>query len=816
MTRSFLLQLFRHLWVNRLFTGLNILGLSVGICVSWIVFRMVDYEYSFDRKIPDADKVYQVIVQTRNQDDGKQNGIPGVPRPLVNALRNDITGARLVVPMFFRSFSSVSIPAAGGKNTPVENEEEVVVVGTQPDYFEMLDHTWLAGSRTNALDDPGNVVITDELAGKYFPSLSPLEVLGKTIVYDDTLAFSISGVVASLDYLNSFQKFNKAFVRIKEADLNSSQWSDMGTSDLLFIKTDTPEGAAAMLAQMNALLRERNKEMFEKYSYTSWFEFLPLTEKHFETLYSQYTLTTDKKPLNGLMITAVLLLLMACINYINLNTALLPGRAREIGIRKTLGSSVKGLLISFMAETFVVTSLAAVLSFALSGFAVRLFSEFMPEGMEAYLNYPHIGLFMLVLVILISLVSGIYPAWLSAKVSTINVLKGASTRIWGNNRLVARKALIVFQFSIAQLFIAGALVIGLQLQFAVRKDQGFNREAVINFRIPYQIRDDSVYRDKHFTLANELKKLPALRGVVLGGRPLDNTPSFGYSFQYEGDTGVVQSRLMPKYVDSDYLSFYDIKLLAGRNLRQTDSINEIVLNEAALKVFGFKDPSDAIGKSLVSTPGGKSHPVVGVVKDFHQSGVYSKIQPMAIFSQKSMLTTLNVRLPAQTGQWETALGAIESEWNRLYAGVPFKFEFYDVFVGEFYWQEQRTQKLVRTATFVTIFISCLGLFGLARLTAFQRTKEIGIRKVMGASVSGIAGLLSGDFVKLVLVATVVASPIAWYVMNKWLENFAYRIEIEWWMFAVTGLAATVVALATVGWQAVKAAMANPVESLRTE
>ncbi len=816
MIKSFLSSLFRQLWVNRLFTGLNILGLSVSICVSWIVFRMVDYEYSFDKKIPDVENIYQVVTQVRNEDDGKRGEWPGIPTPLVNALRNDIPGAELIVPMFYKGFSSVSVQSDNGEDTRIEREERVTVVATSPDYFDMLDHRWLAGSKAGALNDPGNLVITDELAREYFPSFSPAEILGKTVAYNDTVIFSISGVVASLGYPNSFSRYNKAFIRIPEPDLNSSDWSEMSTENLLFVKVRTARGAAVMLGQMSSLLKERNKEKFEKYSYTGWFELLPLSERHFSTGAGWRSRSADKKVLNGLTVTAVILLLMACINYINLNTALLPGRAREIGIRKTLGSSVKGLLIRFMAETFVVTSLAAVLSFALSGFAVRLFSEFMPEGMEAYLNYPRMGLFLLILVILISLVSGIYPAWLSAKVSTINVLKGASTRIWGKNRLVARKALIVFQFSIAQLFIAGALVIGLQLQFAVRKDQGFNREAVITFHIPYQILADSVYRDKHFTLANELKKLPALRGVVLGGRPLDNTPSFGYSFQYEGDTGVVQSRLMPKYVDSDYLSFYDIKLLAGRNLRQTDSINEIVLNEVALKVFGFKDPSDAIGKSLVSTPGGKSHPVVGVVKDFYQFGIHSEIQPMAIFSQKSMLTNLNIRLPAQTDQWETALKSVESEWNKLYAGEPFKFEFYDEFVGEFYWQEQRTQKLVRTATFVTIFISCLGLFGLATLTAFQRTKEIGIRKVMGASVPGIARLLSGHFVKLVLIATVIASPIAWYVMNKWLENFAYRIEIEWWVFAATGLAATVIALATVGWQAIKAAMANPVESLRTE
>ncbi len=811
MTRSFLSQLFRQLWANRLFTGLNILGLSVSICVSWIVFRMVDYEYSFDRKIPDVENVYQVITQTRNEDDGKRGEWPGIPTPLVNALRDDIPGAELMVPMFYKGFSSVSIQADKEEIARIESGERITVVATLPDYFDMLDHRWLAGSKTSALNDPGSLVITDELAREYFPSFSPAEILGKTVAYDDTLIFTISGVVASLGYPNSFSRYNKAFIQIRETDLNSSDWFDVSTEDLLFVKVRNAKGAAAMLEQMNSMLKERSKEMFEKYSYTSWFELLPLSEKHFAT-----GAGADKKVLKGLMFTAVILLFMACINYINLNTALLPGRAREIGIRKTLGSSVKGLLIRFMTETFVITALAAVLSFALSGFAVRLFSEFMPEGMEAYLDYPHMGLFMLVLVILISLVSGIYPAWLSAKVSTINVLKGASTRVLGSNRLALRKALIVFQFLIAQAFIIGALVIGLQLQFAVNKDQGFNREAVITFHIPYQILDDSVYKDKHFTLADELKKLPALRGVVLGGRPLDNSPAFGYSFQYENDADVVQSRVQPKFVDSGYLSFYDIELLAGRNLRQTDSINEMVLNEAALKVFGFKSPSDAIGKSLVSSPGGRSHPVVGVVKDFHQSGIHSKIQPMAIFSQKSMLKTLNIKLPAQTTQWETALKSVESEWNKLYAGVPFKFEFYDEFIGEFYWQERRMQKLVRAATLVTIFISCLGLFGLATLTAFQRTKEIGIRKVLGASVSGITGLLSGDFVKLVLIATVIASPIAWYVMNKWLENFAYRIEIEWWVFAATGLAATVIALATVGWQAVKAAMANPVESLRVE
>jgi len=271
-----------------------------------------------------------------------------------------------------------------------------------------------------------------------------------------------------------------------------------------------------------------------------------------------------------------------------------------------------------------------------------------------------------------------------------------------------------------------------------------------------------------------------------------------------------------KMADTAYLSVYGLKLLAGRNLRPSDTINELIINEKALEVYGFSSPSEAIGEVLVTPYNGQSYPIVGVVGDFHQMGLRTEIQPTAIASAKDRLHTFNIKLPKNPAAWRGAIQVAEGEWKKVYPGVPFEYRFYDKFIEEYYESDRNTQKLIRAATGITIFISCLGLFGLATLTAFQRTKEIGIRKVLGATVSGIVRMLSKDFVILVLIAVLLASPIAWWLMNKWLEDFAYRIEIQWWMFASAGAIAVIIALITVSWQAIRAAVANPVDSLRDE
>lgn len=810
--------IFRKLWRNRLFTLLNILGLSVCICVAWIIFRMVSFEYSFDKKFSDSENIYQVVSKSLDPDRNRESGFAGVSLPILNALQNDITGVEKVVPMFYKSHHRAVIN--DGADTPIRQFEngdnDIRLVSTNVDYFSMLDYQWLAGNALTALDAPDKVVLTDTRAQEYFPSLQLEEIIGKVIVYDDSISRRISGVVAQLNFPNSFSAYNNEFIPIDKEDSANKSWGSKNSAHLMFIKPTKGVAINNILDQLNAIDLKFNNEMYEKYNFKSWYDAIPLSQKHFEVQFTAQNRTANKKVLNGLMIVGAFLLLLACINYINLSTAELPTRAKEIGIRKTLGSSSRQLIFRFIGETFIVTLLAALFSLVLTVFAVKLFADFLPEGVFDYMNYGGMIGFMLTLIIVISLLSGLYPAWLSSKVQTVNVLKGVTEKMAGRNDFSLRKGLIVFQFLIAQVFIIGSVIIHQQLRYATKMDLGFNKNGIVTVEIPYYIEDDPKYKDKQFVLKNELLRDATIKGVSIGNRPMDNS-MWGNIMTYYKDTIEVQQQINMKFGDVDYLKLYGFHLLAGRNFVASDTMNEIVINEKAVRAYGFQSPQEAIGQ-LLSRAGDRafSYPIVGVVSDFHQFGIQSEINPVLITTSKNQTPILNIKLSDDTSQWSTSLKVIEREWKKLYEGVPFNYRFYDETIGSMYEREARTQTLVNAATAIAILISCLGLFGLATLTAYQRTKEIGIRKVLGSSVSDVVVLLSKDYLKLIGLAILIAIPMAWWGMNKWLEDFAYRIEIKWWMFLLTGIATIVIALLTVSYRAIKAAIANPVESLRDE
>lgn len=815
MIKLFLTTLARQLWRNRLYTFLNILGLSVCISVSWIIFRMVDYEYSYDSRIPDAENIYQVVSRDENSD-GVVNGFVGVPKPVFNTLRTQIPGAERTVPMFYKYHHHATLP--GKENEQIrgrigEEEVDLQLVSTSPDYFKMFPHQFLAGDAL--LDAPDKVILTETKAREYFPSLAPADIIGRTITYDDSVVRRVTAVVTALDFPNSFEG-NDQFIALSKKDLANDKWGNMSSNDLIFIQPSPGAGITKIMGQLNEINAKYNKEDFEKYKYKGWFEVFPLTQKHFEAQFGAQTRTADKKVLKGLMISAAFLLLLACINYINLSTAQLPQRAKEIGIRKTLGSSKTGLILRFIAETLVVTTSAALISFGFTAIGVRVFDDFLPPGLQDYMNYGSMITFMAILILGVSLLSGLYPAWLSAKVNTVNVLKGVTEKVMGGNRFSLRKGLIVFQFLIAQVFIIGSIIIYKQLRFSLDKNPGFNKERIVSVDVPYHVTRDPAFKDKILVLRNELKRNVSVAGAAIGDRPMDNTMIRNLLVHYK-DTARIQSAIHMKFADTDYLQLYEFKLLAGRNFMPSDTMNEIVINEKAVEAYGLGSPQEALGKTLV-LPSNRAvaYPIVGVVSDFHQFGVQSDIQPALIVTKKVPASTLSIKLPEQVSQWTSALKTVESEWKKIYPGVPFKYTFYDETIRKFYENERRTQKLVSAATSIAILISCLGLFGLATLTAFRRTKEIGIRKVLGASVFSITKLLQVEFLFLVLVSVVIASPIAWWIMNQWLQDFVFRIDIEWWMFVLAALTAAAIALLTVSYQAINAAVANPVKALRSE
>lgn len=779
-----------------------------------MIFQLVNYEFSFDADQPHRDRIYKVV--SRFSFDGKESGNAGVPKPMAAAIRQEIGGVDMVVGLYGQWVQSLQVPQPSGKPLLFSGVEGVLA--TNAEYFQLVPYEWLAGTPAKNLTEPNEVVLTQSSAEKYFPSLTPEQMLGKTILYWDTLAVKVTGVVADLGRSTSFT--GKEFLSLPTIQQGQwsrdfeEGWSGTGSNDQVYVLRAQSTDATRLAAKINALVSKKAKAIIEKSGGTSaTYELIPLAEEHFNTFYEAQNRVVDKKVLIALMGLAAFLLALAVVNYINLTTAQIPQRAREIGIRKTLGSSRSGLVGHFLGETLLTTLLACGFAYVWTMTFRNSLGDLFPEGMDLYPNIGQTLFFMALLIVAVSILAGWYPSLLITRFQPTQVLRGQADVRIGKNSFSLRKSLIVFQFVIAQAFVIGAIVVNQQLHFVLESDLGFDREAVLTFRVPYELAEKEAYRNKHFVLKEEIKNLPEVGKVSLGNAPFSQ--GFASSTMiYEGSKGKVERNVYLKIGDVDFLQTYGIQLLAGRNILPSDTVREYIINETAMREFGFRTPQDAVGKFIGSSI---PTPIVGVMADFHSSTFDRKIDPLAFYTQKDIGASFNIKLASnKPSDWQAGIRKMEALWKQTYPDAPFEYKFYDDMIAQYYESERRMTQIINLSTGIAILISCLGLFGLATLTAFQRTKEIGVRKVLGASIASIAGMLSKDFVLLVLIALVIASPIAWYFMEQWLADFAYHITISWWVFALAGLTAIVISLATVSYQSIKAALMNPVKSLRSE
>lgn len=804
---------FRYLWKHKLFTALNIAGLAIGICTCWVILSIVRYEFSFESGIPEQGNTYRLV--TGKMFDNKETIYGGVSAPFYQGVRENVTGVKAVVPVYGQWFSSVKVD--NGKEL-IEVEEPEDIIATDSSYFEMVPYKWLAGSAHTAFLQPESVVLTRSRANSYFPGFTPGQLIGKTITYDETTVKTISGIVEDLHFPSEFTA--QEILYLKPAAYPLVEWTNTNSSDKLYIIAENDKDPATILKQIQQVSDQKWQEFKQErnpgYEFVRWFSMIPLSEMHFATHVNEWQVKkTSKNVLFGLIGTAIFILFLACINYINLSTAQIPQRGKEIGIRKTLGSNNKSLLMQIFAETIIVVLAGTLLSLILVHFSFLLLSDMIPQDAVNFQFHTNTLLILVAILAATILSSGIYPAIQMMRVNPIQSIKNGLSQKSGKSRFNVRKGLFIFQYTIAQCFIIGAIIIGQQLKYTLKKDLGFNKEAVVLVDHPFNMTSKAGFVNKEKVLTEELQKLPGVTNLTFSESPLRmGYSSSPYVYAPADGTEPVSRQLQIKMVDHNYLDFYQIPLVAGKGFIAGDSSKKVILNETAVKAYGIPSPEEAIGKTIKRSD--QFYSIAGVVKDFHQENFYKPIEPIVLMQGEQPRQIFNIKLGSNSEQWPQTIAAIKATWSKFYADKYFEYHFYDETIEALYKEDQRLSTLINIATFISVFIGCLGLFGLATLTAFQKTKEIGIRKVLGASVSSIVSLLSKDFVKLVLIAIVIASPIAWWAMNKWLEDFIYKVPITIWTFLTAGVLAIIIAFVTVSVQAVKAAVVNPVNSLRDE
>jgi putative ABC transport system permease protein len=543
----------------------------------------------------------------------------------------------------------------------------------------------------------------------------------------------------------------------------------------------------------------------------------PLSDLHFDTDYGVFdeSRQAHKPTLYGLLAVAGFLLLLACINFINLSTAQASQRAKEIGIRKTMGSHRRQLTIQFLSETFLLTVLATLLSIALTPLLLKVFGDFIPEDFHfAPWRQPLVLVFLMALVVVVSLLAGFYPAVVMSAFQPAIVLKNQAFTGSGKTRGAwLRKILTVSQFVIAQVFLIGTLLVTKQISFALSKDLGFRREAIVYFYTNYH---ESLQKED--LLVQKLRELPGIAMISVASNPPTANGTWTSTMTYhDGKKDIIQN-VEWKVADSNYFRMFGLHLLAGSTITQSDTTNSVVINTTYLHILGFQDPQKAL--NIVLSGGNGKPRIVGVMADFNQRSLREPVKPLLIANgTKTNSGCINIALQPGNGNvaaWPATMAKVEKTFKSIYPNDDFEYQFIDDTIAKFYTSEKNTANLLTWSAGLTIFISCLGLLGLVIYITNQRTKEIGIRKVIGASITQIILLLSKDFLRLIGLAILIAIPIAWWGSNKWLEDFAYKTELSWWVFVLGGGALLLIALIVLCLRTFRTAAVNPVRSLRSE
>jgi len=816
MIRNYFKVAFRNISRNKQMSTLNILGLSIGLSASLIIYLIVQYQLGFDKHYAHPDRIYRVVTHMRFAGTDFKNS--GVPLPVAPTVKREITGIEKSAAIHSR-FDEVKVSVdRPGNSKKIEFKKQKHISFADEDFFDIFEKKILAGTSKGMNTEPGVVVLSETRARLYFPNVPLEQIPGSVITYNDTIQVHVGGIFANETYQTDLKQEEViSLPTIKSAGLSQladeTQWTSVSSSSELYIRLSTGTKPTTVLKQLQGAFHKYSKPQPGQDPAKNFTKLVlqPIDSLHFS---QEYGGAANIKTLNGLMILAAFLLLLGCINFINLSTAQASRRAKEIGIRKTVGSTRKQLIGQFLSETFLLTVLASMLAIILTPLLLKIFSDFVPEGLKFdETTWKKILIFVPLLIVVVSLLAGFYPAIVLSKFKPVLVLKNqayANTSLSRTGWL--RKTLTVSQFIIAQFFVIATIVVGRQIHYSLNMDTGFKKENIVTLTMPFDFYKPD---DKIFVLTNKLKSLSGIERLSISGTPaINGSMSSAYKIQKEGKEYEINVQV--RNGDSNFIPLFGITLLAGRNLNIADSNKAFLINESFAREMGYMKPAEAVGHYLGQD---KNILIAGVMKDFNLSSSRTGIMPMALRAELRDHSELQIALrpeSAGAGNQKKTILEIEKYFKALYPGNDFIYNYYDQEIKDFYQSEQKLAKLLNWSTGLSVFISCLGLLGLVIYTANQRQKEIGIRKVLGASITQVVNLLSKDFLKLVIIACVIAIPIAWWACNDWLRDFPFRAPLSAWIFFAGGMGLITIAFFILSIKTIKAAAANPVDSLRAE
>jgi putative ABC transport system permease protein len=807
MFKNYLKTAIRGLRKNPGFTAINVLGLSVGLATCLlIVFYVVD-ELSYDRFNKKAGNIMRVNLEIKFG--GNNSTYAQTMAPLAQVLNIEFPDVE----------KAVRLKGRGGVHVKKDNEniQEDMMIYSDPGLFDVFTLPMIDGNAASALVEPNSIVITESTAKKYF---NKVNVVGQTLVLNDHENYKITGVIRDIPKQSHFNyDFFLSMSSLQESKETTWLSNNFNTYILLKPGADYKKLNAQFPAMMRKHIDAELKSVihlsmdeFEKAGNYFKMSLTPLTDIH---LYSN---NVGELGRNGnilyvyiFLAIAIFILLIACVNFMNLSTARSSNRAREVGVRKVLGSPRKSLIVQFLTESVLVTFASTLIAVIIAWLMLPVFNQMANKELAiTFQSFIWLLPAMIVIAVVIGCLAGFYPAFFLSAFQPVDVLKGKLSTGFKGGRL--RSFLVVFQFSISIILIIGTLVIYNQLNYIQSKNLGYDRNQVLI------VKNTNALGNQAKIFKQEVKQISGVEDATLTGfLPTADYRSSSATFQ---DPTLDQKRgILPQVwsVDEDYLGTLNIKVVSGRNFSDqlhTDSSSAII-NETAARLLGQKSPLNKPLYRIMDNSGKKvkRYSIVGVVKDFHFSSLRDNISPVVLYLEDNY-DALSIK--TNTKNVPALLAQIKNKWDSLVPNQHFAYSFMDQDFEATYRSEQRIGKIFMIFTSLAIAIACLGLFGLAAYAAEQRTKEIGIRKVLGADVTVIVAMLSKDFIKLVLIAILISSPLAWFFMQKWLQGFAYRVNFQWWIIALAGVGAILIAFVTISFQSIKSALANPIKSLKTE